>query len=564
MESSTVMGTREALEPADFPWPMVTQSTTFGFIWLMAVIGNLLITCTLLRRGLLNSPSNRLVFSVTLSNLIFSFCVFPCILVSSIKQQWIFGFLWCYVNAFFTILVTVASSATCAAIALDRYVAIVRPMHYSRKMTRSRANALLIFAWCLGLLCALPPCFGWSTYEYQASYRGCFLSWTSSLSYSIVLLIVTFCFPLVSMLICYYSILQVARTKCKRINVGIVSDASMTPLERTRSLPVPSPTPCELNASTVSQLGHGYDTHGRQVIKSESQMSIGRSLRRNRFSFNGRKPSFSWLSSTSSINSTTPVKGMRTIFLLLAAFLLTWIPMVVLAILDMVHAFRGPTGWIPPAWLYIFAMWSMCAGSVTYPILYGIYNRAIRKELRLCLSWSPKKWRMNHFYNEQRRGSKWSNYSEYAALRPRENSASGTTGTVSQKSFTDSMATLQTRESSFPARKSSQDSGALIPSDDEDLAQRCSLGTSSTHQGGRAVQERADGDHHLVPSWRALKPRMALAVLTVSLQHIAVHSKSRQTSALSTTQDDRDNVATDCPHTETVSASPSISLNEAM
>ncbi len=47
----------------------------------------------------------RLVFSVTLNNLIFSFCVFPCILVSSIKQQWIFGSIWCYINAFFTILV---------------------------------------------------------------------------------------------------------------------------------------------------------------------------------------------------------------------------------------------------------------------------------------------------------------------------------------------------------------------------------------------------------------------------------------------------------------------------
>merc|ERR1711911_227905 len=53
----------------------------------------------------------------------------------------------------------------------------------------------------------------------------------------------------------------------------------------------------------------------------------------------------------------------------------------------------------------------MCAGSVTYPILYGIYNRVIRKELCLFLSWSPKNWRMKHFYTEQRRGSKWSNYS---------------------------------------------------------------------------------------------------------------------------------------------------------
>ena len=45
--------------PLDFPWPMVAESTTFAAIWLMAVVGNVLITCTLLRRGLLAQPSNR-------------------------------------------------------------------------------------------------------------------------------------------------------------------------------------------------------------------------------------------------------------------------------------------------------------------------------------------------------------------------------------------------------------------------------------------------------------------------------------------------------------------------
>lgn len=114
---------------------------------------------------------------------------------------------------------------------------------------------------------------------------------------------------------------------------------------------------------------------------------------------------------------------MRTIFLVLAAFLLTWMPMLVLALLDMIHSLGGLGSWKPPAWLYVFAMWSMCAGSVTYPILYGIYNRAIRKELRLCLSCSSggshaKGWRSVHqFYGPeggargQRRGSKWSTYS---------------------------------------------------------------------------------------------------------------------------------------------------------
>ena len=43
----------------NFPWTLMAEASTFGLIWLMSVIGNVLITCTLLRRGLLTHPSNR-------------------------------------------------------------------------------------------------------------------------------------------------------------------------------------------------------------------------------------------------------------------------------------------------------------------------------------------------------------------------------------------------------------------------------------------------------------------------------------------------------------------------
>lgn len=49
-----------ASEDMLFPWPTVAEASTFGMIWLTAVIGNGLITCTLLRRSLLTHPSNRL------------------------------------------------------------------------------------------------------------------------------------------------------------------------------------------------------------------------------------------------------------------------------------------------------------------------------------------------------------------------------------------------------------------------------------------------------------------------------------------------------------------------
>ena len=42
-----------------FPLATVAEASTFGLIWLTAVVSNGLITCTLLRRGLLTHPSNR-------------------------------------------------------------------------------------------------------------------------------------------------------------------------------------------------------------------------------------------------------------------------------------------------------------------------------------------------------------------------------------------------------------------------------------------------------------------------------------------------------------------------
>ena len=97
----------------------------------------------------------------------------------------------------------------------------------------------------------------------------------------------------------------------------------MTPLERIRALAAVDAAAAAGSTASGGATGTGSDL-GSHVAISDSLTSIGlnnnptsigmnnnnnRSLRRNRFSISGRKPSFSWLSSTSSINSTAPVKG---------------------------------------------------------------------------------------------------------------------------------------------------------------------------------------------------------------------------------------------------------------
>ena len=50
---------------AAFSWSVVVEAATFVVIWLLAVLGNVLITWTLLRRGLLATPSNRSATSMS-------------------------------------------------------------------------------------------------------------------------------------------------------------------------------------------------------------------------------------------------------------------------------------------------------------------------------------------------------------------------------------------------------------------------------------------------------------------------------------------------------------------
>lgn len=60
-ETTSLADVVESSVESLFQWATVAESSTFGLIWLMAVIGNGLITCTLLRRGLLTHPSNRFI-----------------------------------------------------------------------------------------------------------------------------------------------------------------------------------------------------------------------------------------------------------------------------------------------------------------------------------------------------------------------------------------------------------------------------------------------------------------------------------------------------------------------
>ncbi|XP_015240842.1 PREDICTED: G-protein coupled receptor 161-like [Cyprinodon variegatus] len=95
------------------------ESVSIVTITLLACLGNLLIVATLYRRPYLLTPSNKFVFSLTLSNLLLSVLVLPFVAVSSAKREWVFGVVWCNFTALLYLLISSASMMTLGAIAID-------------------------------------------------------------------------------------------------------------------------------------------------------------------------------------------------------------------------------------------------------------------------------------------------------------------------------------------------------------------------------------------------------------------------------------------------------------
>lgn len=96
------------------------ESVSIVIIALLICLGNLVIVVTLYKKPYLLTPSNKFVFSLTLSNLLLSVLVLPFVAASSVWRDWMFGKMWCNFTALLYLLISSASMLTLGAIAIDR------------------------------------------------------------------------------------------------------------------------------------------------------------------------------------------------------------------------------------------------------------------------------------------------------------------------------------------------------------------------------------------------------------------------------------------------------------
>ncbi|KAG5885460.1 hypothetical protein JTB14_037041 [Gonioctena quinquepunctata] len=132
---------------------------------LVAVFGNILTVFAILFSKKLSSlVANYFIFSLAVSDLLVGFSV-PYHMLFYLVEGFGGTRAICLVRFVLTCFACASSICNLLFIAMDRYLAIVYPLHYTRFMTKKTAYVLISVGWCVALTTASVPLFWNQWYE---------------------------------------------------------------------------------------------------------------------------------------------------------------------------------------------------------------------------------------------------------------------------------------------------------------------------------------------------------------------------------------------------------------
>ncbi|XP_072165953.1 allatostatin-A receptor-like [Diadema setosum] len=184
---------------ASWSWWAIAEIICAG----VGIVGNVLVVLVLLRGGNVRRSTDVLIGTLAMADALSSFLILPWPEASFIPDTWV-GVVYCKLmfGSVFKWTAITASSYILVAISLDRYIALVFPLQFSRWVTRRRVNVCIVLIWMLILFIAL--CESGFIIYYDASSHACVYSYLSpetQLAYGVYVFGYRFVFPAVTMLV---------------------------------------------------------------------------------------------------------------------------------------------------------------------------------------------------------------------------------------------------------------------------------------------------------------------------------------------------------------------------
>ncbi|KAM4772388.1 adenosine receptor A3-like [Rhinophrynus dorsalis] len=204
------MSTANASGSGDFTLTLNVPYTIAEItIAITAALGNILVCTAFITDRKLWTVTNYFLLSLSMADVCVGAFAIPCAILTSIGVPYN-NLKLCLLMLSILIMLTVCSTLSLLAIAVDRYIAILIPLRYESIMTPTNTIIAIVAAWIIALMGGLVPMMGW--HKTPSSDAYCLFTQVVDMTYMVYFFTFTFfALPLTVMLIIYARIFAAVR-----------------------------------------------------------------------------------------------------------------------------------------------------------------------------------------------------------------------------------------------------------------------------------------------------------------------------------------------------------------